>query len=149
VLKVFGGRQGYRRFVLDGLGQGHKGEHDQLEDQRFLGSEEFGEKVQEELEGDREQARRKPLRSVVENVAKRLGVSPEVLRGPERSWRISRVRGLVAYVLTRRMGFAVKEVAAYLRKDQTSISSLLTRLSQRMATDEALKQECKRICDIV
>src|SRR5215470_11344064 len=37
--------------------------------------------------------------------------------------------GLAACVLTRRMGFAVKEVAAYLERDQTSISTQLSRIT--------------------
>ena len=149
VLKLLGGRKGYRRFVLDGLGEGHKEEYYEVEDQRFLGRQEFVEKVRGEIEKDRGRVRRASLREVVEELAKRLKISPEALRGPERSWRVSRARGLVAYVLTRRMGFAVKEVAVHLGRDQTSISTLLSRFSQRMETERGVKEECERISKLV
>jgi hypothetical protein len=37
VLKLFGGKAGYRKFVRDGLAGGHKEEYYEVEDQRFLG----------------------------------------------------------------------------------------------------------------
>ena len=41
VLDLLGGRAGYRRFVLEGLKEGHREDYYQVEDQRFLGAEEF------------------------------------------------------------------------------------------------------------
>jgi REP element-mobilizing transposase RayT len=149
VLRLLGGARSYRRFVLDGLGEGHKEEYYEVEDQRFLGSEEFGEKVREEVEGERERVRRRSLGSVVEELARRLKITPEVLRGSGRTWKVSRVRGLVAYVLTRRLGFPVKEVAVYLGRDQTSISTLLIRIAQRMERERGVKEEYERITKIV
>jgi hypothetical protein len=45
VLDMLGRRAGYRRFVLDGLKEGHREDYYQVEDQRFLGAEEFSHKV--------------------------------------------------------------------------------------------------------
>jgi hypothetical protein len=45
VLKVLGGRTGYRGFVLDGIEDGHKEEYYEVEDQRFLGPQGFGEQL--------------------------------------------------------------------------------------------------------
>lgn len=86
---------------------------------------------------------------MVEELAKRLKVSLAVLRGPERSWRVSRARRMVVYVLTRRMGFSVKEVAAHLGRDQTSMSVLLSRFSQRMESERGLKEECEKLYQVV
>ena len=41
VLAMLGGSRGYRRFVQDGLKDGHKEEYYAVEDQRFLGEESF------------------------------------------------------------------------------------------------------------
>jgi len=38
---MLGGSRGYRRFVQDGLKDGHKEEYYAVEDQRFLGEEGF------------------------------------------------------------------------------------------------------------
>ena len=149
VLKLLGGRQGYRRFVLDGLGEGHKGEYYEVEDQRFLGAQEFREKVREEVEGEKERTQREPLGRVVERLAERLKAPIEALRGPDRSWKVSRVRRLIAYVLTRRRGFSVKEVAAHFGRDATSISTLVGRFSQQMEAERGIKEECERISKIV
>ena len=149
VLKLVGGTKGYRRLVLDGLGEGHKEEYYEVEDQRFLGGEEFVENVRADVEVEKGAVPRASLRSVVEELAMRLRIDPEVLRGPERSWRVSRMRGLAAYVLTRRLGYSVKEVGAYLGRDQKSISTLLIRFSQRMEQERGLNEECERISRIV
>ncbi len=45
VLSMLGGTQAYRRFVREGLPDGHKEEYYAVEDQRFLGAEGFGEKM--------------------------------------------------------------------------------------------------------
>ena len=45
VLAMLGGKAAYRRFVSDGLAEGHKEEYYAVEDQRFLGDEGFVEKL--------------------------------------------------------------------------------------------------------
>jgi hypothetical protein len=45
VLEMIGGRAGYRRFVQEGLKEGHREEYYRVEDQRFLGAARFGEKL--------------------------------------------------------------------------------------------------------
>src|SRR6266852_484172 len=45
-LALFGGRAAYRRFVLEGLAEGHREEYYEAADQRFLGAEDFGKRMQ-------------------------------------------------------------------------------------------------------
>ncbi|HEX5023317.1 MAG TPA: hypothetical protein VFX54_21805, partial [Candidatus Binatia bacterium] len=45
VLSMLGGKPAYRRFVQDGLSEGHKEEYYAVEDQRFLGGKGFGESL--------------------------------------------------------------------------------------------------------
>jgi hypothetical protein len=42
---------------------------------------------------------------------------PEVLSGVDRSWEVSRHRALVGYVLIRRLGYKLKDVARCLGRD--------------------------------
>jgi REP-associated tyrosine transposase len=60
VLAILGGKAAYRRFVSDGLAEGHKEEYYAVEDQRFLGDEGFVEKLlnQEPGKAPRPHARR-------------------------------------------------------------------------------------------
>lgn len=148
VFKLLGGPKAYRRFVLDGLGQGHREDYYRVEDQRFLGAEEFVKKVQEEVEGKNVRVVKRSLSGVVEKVARRAKVSVEALRGPDRSWAVSRVRGLVVYLLVRRLGFRVKEVGQYLGKDETSISTMINRVHQRIQQEE-LGEDIERLCQNV
>src|SRR5262249_9802920 len=81
VLKLFGGPKSYRRFVTDAIGHGHKEEYYEVEDQRFLGGKEFGEKVRAETEGESEgRIKRVALNKAVEELAKRLEANPAELR---------------------------------------------------------------------
>jgi REP-associated tyrosine transposase len=148
VFKLLGGSKAYRRFVLDGLGQAHKEDYYRVEDQRFLGAEEFVKRVQEKVEGKKVRLARKSLSDVVEKMARRAKVNVEALKGPDRSWAISRVRGLVVYLLVRRLGFGVKEVGKYLNKDETSISTMINRVYQRIR-QEGLGREIERLCQNV
>jgi len=106
VLKVLGGRKAYRGFVLDGIEEGHKREYYEVEDQRFLGPEGFGEKLTSQADEERDsRQRRKPLDASLGVLAGKLGVDPGVLKGADRSWKTSRARAIVGYVLVRRMGY--------------------------------------------
>jgi hypothetical protein len=150
VLKLLGGKKAYRHFVQDGLGEGHREEYYEVEDQRFLGAEGFGEKLREEVGGKKEGRRKKPyLTAAIEGLARRLRVSPGRLRAPDRSRRLSKIRTLVAYVLVRYGGYKVREVAEYFGRDATTISSLLSRYSEKMQRDPEIGKEAERLSRIV
>ena len=144
IFRLLGGPKAYRRFVLDGLGQGHREDYYRVEDQRFLGAEEFVKKVQEKVEGKEVRVVKRYLSSVVEKMARRAKVRVEVLRGPDRSWAVSKVRSLVVYLLVRRLGFSVKEVGQYVGKDETSISTMINRVHQRIQQKE-MGEEIERL----
>jgi len=146
ILKLFGGVKAYRRFVQDGMGEGHREDYYQVEDQRFLGAKGFGERMVAELDGETERRiRRKPLGKAVEALARQLKVSLGALRGADRSWRISRARTMIAYVLVRQEGYRVGEVASYFERDQTTMSSLLSRFSDRARKEPAVAGEAGRL----
>ena len=56
--------------------------------------------------------------SDVRNLGKYLDIEVSVLRGADRSWALSEARKQVAYVLVRRMGYRLKDVAGYLGEPQ-------------------------------
>jgi len=65
--------------------------------------------------------------------------------GADRGWEVSRNRALVGYVLIRRLGYKLKDVAKYLGRDLATVSSLVSRYSERMAQDEDLNKQAARI----
>jgi hypothetical protein len=144
VLKLLGGRGAYKRFVLDGLGEGHKEEYYEAEDQRFLGGEGFGEKIQDKTAEERESIKKPPIGAVIKEMAAELGIGEETLRSNDRSWAVSNARTMVAYALTRRLGYNLGEVAGYLRRDIATVGTLVGRLWMRMQSDEDLKRKVER-----
>jgi hypothetical protein len=150
VLKVLGGTKGYRRFVLDGIEEGHRDEYYEVEDQRFLGPEGFGEKLASQVGENKDSWRsRKSLGTSLGVLAARLGVDPAILKGADRSWRISRARAIVGYVLVRRIGYRLTEAASYLGRDITTVSSLISRLVERIHADRHLSRQVDRLIKIV
>jgi hypothetical protein len=59
----------------------------------------------------------------VRNLGKYLDIEVTVLRGADRSWALSKARKQVAYVLVRRMGYRLKDVAARRSHDCHDVDS--------------------------
>ncbi|HZA52919.1 MAG TPA: hypothetical protein VE616_01605 [Candidatus Udaeobacter sp.] len=53
--------------------------------------------------------------------------------GSGRGWKVSQLRALVGYVLIRRLGYKVKDVARGLRRDMATVNSLVLRFADRMS----------------
>ena len=150
VLDMLGGRAAYRRFMQEGMKEGHRKEYYDVKDQRFLGEERFVEKLKVQAEEEPETARpSKPVMAAFRGAARAVGVQPELLSGADRGWGISRYRALIGYVLIRRLGYKLKDVAKCLGRDMATVSSLVSRYSARIAEDEELKKQSARIANIV
>ena len=107
VLDMLGGRKAYRRFVQEGLRDGHREEYYAVIDQRFLGEERFAETLKIQAEEEPEKlAPKKPVSAVVRSAVRWLEIEPAVLSGSDRGWKTSRCRALIAYVLIRRLGIS-------------------------------------------
>ena len=131
ILSLLGGRKGYERLVLDGIAGSHNEEYYTVKDQRFLGEEGFGEELVREVEEQQERGRKKPIETMIKEVAKRLGTTPEVLQGPDRRWTVTRKRPEAISLLVRDYGYKVTEVAKSLRRDQANVSLMLSRSAAR------------------
>ena len=150
VLSMLGGKQAYRRFVRDGLSEGHNEEYYAVADQRFLGAEGFGEKlVKSEARFPVKRPARRSIETVARELAKQLKVELQAVRSPDRSWTISKARTIAAYVLVRRLGYRLSDVAAYFRRDVATLATLLARLSDRLQGDDRVRREVDRLSKIV
>ncbi len=145
VLEMVGGGAGYQRFVQDGLKDGHREDYYQAGEQRFLGAEGFAEKLKRKGNEEEIPRRKKPLSVAFRPAARAAEVEPEVLGGADRGWKISQLRALVGYVLIRRLGYKLKEVARCLGRDAATVSSLVSRIADRMGGEEALRKRAKRL----
>ena len=148
VLSVLGGKARYREFLKDGMGGGHKEEYYEVEDQRFLGEKGFGEKLIKPEKEPRPQ-KRKALETVVKELGKALGVKADQLKSADRSWELSKARTMIGYVLVRRKGYGLGEVAKYFSRDPATVGTLLGRFAERLETDHKLRREMERLDEIV
>jgi REP element-mobilizing transposase RayT len=144
-LGVFGGRGAYRRFVLDGMGEGHQADYYATEDQRFLGTERFVTHLQGQAHAEPPRRSSQSLARALQAVAAALEVDPALLMGPDRSWTLSRQRTLAAYVLVRRKGYRVSEVAAQLGRDVSTLSVGLSRFMDRVEREPVLVRATKGV----
>jgi putative transposase len=147
VLEMIGGRAGYRRFVQQGLKEGHREEYYRVEDQPFLGTAEFGEKLKRRVKEEEILRPKKSVSLVFRSAARGLGVEPAVLGGADRGWQVSRARALVGYVLIRRLGYKLKEVAGCLGRDMATVSSMVSRFAERLEEDARLRRKAKRLAE--
>ena len=147
VLDMLGGRAEYRRFVQEGLKDGHREEYYRVEDQRFLGAEEFAQKLKRKSNEEEIPVRKKPLSVAFRRAARAMAVEPQVLEGADRGWEVSQSRALVGYVLIRRLGYRLKDVAKCLGRDVATVSSLVSRVADRMSENETLKKRAMRLAE--
>jgi len=144
VLDLMGGKARYRSFVSGGMKEGHREEYYEVEDQRFLGAEGFGEKLQDEQEEPRPKKRR-PLEKVIQALANAVGIESNALTSADRSWSVSKARTMIAYVLVRRQGYSLSEVARYFGRDAATVGTLIGRLSERMEENEDIRREIDKL----
>jgi hypothetical protein len=102
---------GYRRFVHEGLKDGHREDYYQVEDQRFLGAEKFAEKLKRKANEEEIPLPKKELSAAFHRAARAVEVEPNVLEGADRGWEVSQLRAMVGYVLIRRLSYKLKDVA--------------------------------------
>lgn len=144
VLRILGGKARYRAFVRDGIEDGHKEEFYEVADQRFLGADGFGEKLQDQHDGPTAK-KRGALEKVVKDFGNELAVGVVELKSADRSWAVSKARTMIAYVLVRRQGYGLGEVAQYFARDAATVGTLIARLGERMEQDEKLRREIARL----
>jgi len=139
-------RRRYRQFVKNGIDQGkrpefqggglvrsaggnkagllgRKNEEREKGDARILGSGDFvGETLQQaETSFEKKYLPKRPIEELVEVVAGKLGVKPELICSGSRKPRISDARSIVAHMAVEETGHAATDVARYLGIKQTSV----------------------------
>lgn len=150
VLDMLGGRRGYRKFVQDAIKGGHREEYYAVVDQRFLGDRDFAEAMGAEDDEQRSRPKGKGgIDGAVRRLAKQLAVEVSVLRGSDRSWAVSKARKQIAYVLVRRTGYRLKEMANYLGRDPATLATLLARMNEDITIDSQETREIERLVKIV
>ncbi len=120
-------RQAYRKFLQEGLAQGHQDRFYETVDQRFLGDEGFIEAVDRRTAAIREVAVR-PLRiafgALLTAVATTCGVTPKAILAPGRQRALVPARALFVHLARAWSGLTTRELGRRLQRDPSMISRL-------------------------
>lgn len=154
-LELWGERRGpalrtYRRFIRDGIAEGHRAEYYDVKEQQYLGDEGFIEDVKRTVDEPEESLPVQiTMTDVVKEIVRGAGVSDRVVLSKGRGRIGSRLRAEVAYVGREVGGISLTEVAKYLGRDLSTMSLALKRLEEELRTDRRqrhhLEQQCARL----
>lgn len=136
-------RRKYREFVSDGIGLGHRDDFYDVKEQRFLGDDQFVEKINRHLDLDVTPKVRVDLSVIESAVCRRYQVAAELLRSPTKEHRGSFARAVVAYLGQELGTVKLNEVAARYGRDQVSLSLGLKRLRERLAQEVDLSENIR------
>jgi REP element-mobilizing transposase RayT len=130
----------YRQFILDGYGEGHRGELYEVKEQQYLGDDQFVERLNRTIDSEPPELIRISLSEIEEVVCRKYEVAPAVLRSRSKERRGSFGRLVVAHLGQELGGLKLNEIAKQYGRDQVTLSLGLKRLRERMAEDAVLRQ---------
>jgi hypothetical protein len=136
-------REGYRNFVLDGLGEERRPEFYGIgEDSRLLGNDSFVEKC---LSSTVDTPLRVTAREIADKVCLTYEIDMAMLKSPSQYRKISEARAVVGW-LAREFGcVTLSDVGRLVSRDVGSISSAVHRLSNRMLEDPELAEKIQSL----
>jgi REP element-mobilizing transposase RayT len=139
---------GYRRFVQDGLKDGHRGDLYDVVDQRYLGDDGFVEKVaQREPENEAAQIVEIRWAEIRDRVCKEFDLPVAAVLHRGRARGIVRVRRVMAWVGRELGGLTNQELAKELHQDPAVLSRGLGKLAEELVRDPKLYGLVKTLCD--
>lgn len=152
VLAHFGDSDGdarsrYRKFVLDGIEDGHRAEYYEAAEGRILGDAEFVEHVKAKLEEkDQPKLKIKP-QMFLERVCNVLGKKPEDVVGAAKHRERVRLRQIVCYIGRAYTDLQVKTLASALKVDATCVSRCVAVVEKRLGKDRDLRSAIRHIAE--
>ena len=146
VLGQFSGNKGravraYEQYVLDHMGDGHRGEFYKVEDQRFLGSEGFSDRIQRGAREKVEHIYDNSLGDMVGGVEMRFGMPASVIRGMSRNRIGALGRSIVGYVGRKLAGYPLSSIADYFRRDPVSLCQGIAKVEMRMREEDGFREK--------
>jgi putative transposase len=137
----------YKEFVLDGIGAGHRENLYAVKEQRYLGDDQFVERVARTTQVQQSRAIRMELGKIEDVVCRQYDLTVKRLqsRGKERSASFG--RALIAYFGQELGGIRLNEVAKRYGRDQVSMSLGLKSLRQRMTQESELRHSVENLLE--
>ncbi len=148
VLDIFGRTRtnailAYRRFIFEGIGDGHKEEFYQVKDQRILGDEKFAENVVGQHDGLREGYWDLGLKEIVDAACNVFDVSPSRLSSVSRERCAAMVRGVVALLAKKLCGMTLADIGRDFNRKDRDMSHVLCMAEEKARTDPRFADSVK------
>lgn len=138
----------YRRFVRDGLGQGHREEMYEVVEQRYLGDERFVEEIERRVSDDKpSQLVEIEWPEIRDRVCREFGMAVSAVLRRSRKRHDVRVRRVMAWVGRELGGFTIQRMAQQLGQDATVLGRGLGRLAQQLDEDAKLRRVVESLCN--
>ena len=156
VLSLFGkdkksARSLFKRFIYEGLALGRQEKFYAVREQRVLGNEDFVEGVLEKEVGEEIKVEKKTgkvsLKEIAEAVGKRWNVLPAMIKTRLKNREVTLCRRWFIYLARVYHGYTLKEIAAFLGSDISTITKNAKIMVDKMKNNQRLASEAVRLAE--
>jgi len=123
------------QFVSEGMDTGHEQKYYQVKDQRYLGGDEFVEKVEGLKKSHEPSYWEVPVANIAGEVIRGAGIPRDRLYSLTRDRQGAYGRNLVAYLARKVAGFRVKEIAQHFQREPMTISLRVKKVEKLLQQD--------------
>ncbi len=138
-------RRRYRRFVMDKLDAGHEEKYYKVKDQRYLGEEDFIDRIEGQRGESENVVYDVPIETIAREVSRETGITQESLYGLSRNREGARGRSIVAYLARVVSGWMVKDVAWHFRRSPMVMSQAGIRIERELGKDMDLREMIEKL----
>ncbi|MCH7915180.1 MAG: transposase [Deltaproteobacteria bacterium] len=139
---------GYQRFVWEGLRKGHRADFYEVVDQRYLGDDEFVDRLEKRvLEREPPQVVEIEWAEVKERVCREFGVLAGAVLHRGRGRKNVRIKRVMAWVGREVGGFTYQLMAKELSQDPAVLSRGLSKLSDEIRKERDLQIVVEKLCN--
>ena len=139
------GKRKYREFILEGLDGGHQEKFYEVKDQRYLGEEDFINRIEDGKRSLESVIYDIPIEVIAREVSKASGVAIERLYSLTYERKGAHGRRMVAYLARALTGQMVKDIAKHFRRSPMRISQAIIEFEERLRTEDSLRTIVARL----
>lgn len=134
----------YEEFVLEGMNEEYRSEfHHGSAEGRLLGGDKFIEEVLEHA--DKKEERKYRTENIINSVCTKWRVSVEELTSFSRERKLSRVRSIIAFMVTEYGDGTLSDYGRIVRRDLSTLSIGVNRIRRKMEKDPVLQEQIRSV----
>jgi hypothetical protein len=142
-------RRKYHEFVWEGISRGHDEHYYEVKEQRYLGGEDFIDRVETERKEPDGCVYDIELEAICHEVSQAMGITEGKMHSSSRDREGVRGRSVVAYLARKISGYTVKEIAEYFKRSSVTIGEGIIKVEERVRGDNSFRKLLKRLEDNV